>query len=74
LPSLPITLTSPWFGIFGLVMALPTKYRIYFGEPLSFEGDANEEDEAIQERVDVVKQAMRELIDRGLRERTSIFS
>jgi len=74
LPSLPITLTSPWFGILGPVMALPTKYRIYFGEPLSFEGDSNEEDEAIQERVEVVKQAMRKLIDRGLRERTGIFS
>ncbi|MCH7709402.1 MAG: hypothetical protein IH884_13005 [Myxococcales bacterium] len=67
-------MTSPWFGIFGPVMALPTKYRIYFGEPLSFEGDANEEDEAIPERVEVGKQAMRKLIDRGLRERTGIFS
>jgi 1-acyl-sn-glycerol-3-phosphate acyltransferase len=74
LPSLPITVTSPWFGLLGTAMALPTKYRIYFGEPLYFEGDANEEDDAIQRRVEVVKESMRKLLDRGLRERTGIFS
>jgi len=74
LPSLPITISMPWLGIFGPMFALPTKYRIHFGEPLYFEGDSNEEDDAIQERVDVVKGAMAELLARGRAERTGIFT
>jgi hypothetical protein len=54
-------------------MALPVKYHIYFGDPLYFEGEAHEEDAAIEERVEVVKQAMSGLLDRGRRERTGIF-
>jgi 1-acyl-sn-glycerol-3-phosphate acyltransferase len=38
LPALPITLTFPWLGPLGLV-PLPVKYRIYWGEPMTFEGD-----------------------------------
>ncbi len=73
LPSLPITVSMPWLGLLGPMFALPTKYRIYFGEPLRFEGDADDEDSVIQEKVDVVKQSMRDLLDRGLAERTGIF-
>ena len=74
LPSFPITLTSPWLGPLGVVAALPVKYRIYFGEPIVFEGEPHEEDAVIQERVDVVKGAMNELISRGLSERKGIFT
>ena len=74
LPSFPITITSPWFGPLGAAAALPVKYRMYFGEPLQFDGSPNDEDSAIQGRVDVVKAAMRGLLARGLRERTGIFS
>ncbi len=73
LPSLPITVSMPWLGLRGPMFALPTKYRIYFGEPLRFEGDADDEDSVIQEQVDVVKQSMRELLERGLAERSGIF-
>ena len=74
LPSLPITITMPWLGPFGAMAALPVKYRIHFGEPLYFEGDGNEEDEAIQERVDVVKRAMAGLLEHGRAQRSGIFT
>jgi 1-acyl-sn-glycerol-3-phosphate acyltransferase len=73
LPSLPVTVTFPWLGPLGIALALPVKYRIYFGEPLHFEGESNEEDDAIQARVDVVKQALSDLLARGLRERPGVF-
>jgi 1-acyl-sn-glycerol-3-phosphate acyltransferase len=73
LPSLPITITQPWFGPLGSAAALPVKYRIYFGEPLSIEGDAHDEDAVIEGRVEQVKSAIRGLLERGLRERPGIF-
>ena len=73
LPSFPITITMPWFGPLGAAAALPVKYHIHFGEPLTFEGDANEEDAAVQERVDVVKDAMRGLLEHGRNARTGVF-
>jgi 1-acyl-sn-glycerol-3-phosphate acyltransferase len=60
-PVFPITPTFPWLGLGGFV-PLPVKFRIHFGAPLSFEGDASEEDAAIEERVAVVKDRIRELI------------
>ena len=73
LPSFPITITQPWFGPLGSMAALPVKYHIHFGEPLSFEGDTHEEDATVQEKVDVVKDAMRDLIARGLEESSGVF-
>ena len=60
-PVFPITPTFPWLGLGGFV-PLPVKFRIHFGAPLVFEGDASEEDAAIEERVAVVKDRIRELI------------
>jgi 1-acyl-sn-glycerol-3-phosphate acyltransferase len=74
LPSLPITISMPWLGLAGPFFALPVKYRIYFGEPLRFDGDSNEEDQAIGQRVDIVKDALDDLLQRGLDERTGIFT
>jgi hypothetical protein len=73
LPSLPITLTAPWFGPLGYAAALPVKYHIYFGEPLFPEGEPHEEDAVIEQKVDVVKAAVRKLLERGLEERSGIF-
>ncbi len=74
LPSFPITVTSPWIPLIGTAMAFPTKYRMYFGEPMHFEGDGDEEDAVIEEKVDMVKGAMDGLLQRGLRERPGIFT
>ena len=40
---------------------------------MHFEGDADEEDAVIEEKVEAVKAAMAGLLERGLEERTGIF-
>lgn len=72
MPAFPITLTWPWLGPLGLV-PLPVKYRIHFGEPLWFEGNPNDEDDAIAERVDEVKARIAGMFAQGLAARRSIF-
>ncbi len=74
LPSLPITVTAPWFGPLGYMAAFPVKYRIYFGEPLLPEGEPHDEDAVIERKVDAVKAAMNKLLQRGLEERSGVFS
>jgi len=72
-PVAPITLTMPWLGPAGM-LPLPVKFRLNFGAPLRFEGDPTEDDAHIQRKVDVVKDAIRGLIDQGLAARQSWFS
>jgi 1-acyl-sn-glycerol-3-phosphate acyltransferase len=73
LPSLPITLTFPLLGPAGLLVALPVKYHIYFGEPLQFEGHPSDDDAVMQDKVDRVRQAIEAMFERGLGERRGIF-
>jgi len=72
MPALPITPSFPLLGPLGL-LPMPVKYRMYFGEPLDFEGDPSEDDRHIQERVDIVKAAIMAGFERGLSERGGIF-
>lgn len=51
---------------------LPAKMILNFGEPLVFGDDATKEDEVIA-NVEVVKDAIRGLIDKGLSQRESIY-
>lgn len=71
LPAFPIVLNMliPFIGW----MPLPVKYRIYFGEPLYFEGDPEEDDIEIGKKVSVVKNAIDGLVKRGLEEREGYF-
>ena len=71
-PALPITLTFPLLGPLAIV-PLPVKFRLRFGEPLCFEGDPHDEDAAIEDRVDVVKDSIRNLVQEGLDERQGWF-
>jgi 1-acyl-sn-glycerol-3-phosphate acyltransferase len=71
-PAFPITPTFPWLGLGGFV-PLPVKFRIHFGDPLRFEGDPNEDDAAIEARVETVKQAIRDLIAEARAARRSWF-
>lgn len=71
-PSLPVTPLMPLLGPLAMLPA-PVKYRIYFGEPLRMEGDANDDDAVVGAKVAEVKGAVQQLIDRGLRERKGIF-
>jgi len=73
LPALPITLGFPWLGPLGM-WPLPVKYRIYFGEPESFDADPNDDDHVIQRHVDHVRREIEAMLARGLQERKGIFS
>jgi len=72
-PAFPITPTFPWLGLAGFV-PFPVKFRIRFGEPLRFEGEANEDDASIEKRVTVVKRSIRKLVAEARSERTDWFS
>lgn len=60
-PYVPIT---PYL----FAVPLPVKMEIRFGEPLTFEGNGYESDEAILDMVERVKARIRELIDEGRKE------
>jgi 1-acyl-sn-glycerol-3-phosphate acyltransferase len=72
-PAFPITPTFPWLGLAGF-LPLPVKFRIRFGEPLRFEGEAHEDDAAIERRIAVVKKAIGKLLAEGRAEREGWFS
>ncbi len=65
-PAFPLTPT-------GLPLPLPTKYRIYFGDPLHFTGRPDDEDSELDKKVRVVKTAIQSMIHQGLKERRSVF-
>jgi 1-acyl-sn-glycerol-3-phosphate acyltransferase len=54
-------------------LPLPTKYRIYFGEPMRFEGDANDEDVIIEEKVEEVRKRIQSMLTYGLKNRRHVF-
>ena len=72
-PAFPITLTFPWLGPAGFI-PLPVKYQVEFGEPLTFVGDPTEDDAAIADKVEVVKDAIRSMIAAGLERRRGWFT
>jgi 1-acyl-sn-glycerol-3-phosphate acyltransferase len=72
MPAFPVTLTWPWLGPLGLI-PLPVKYHIHFGEPMRFEGNPNDEDEVIAEKVDQVKERIAAMLADGLAARRSLF-
>lgn len=72
MPAFPVTLTWPWLGPLGAI-PLPVKYHIYFGEPMSFEGNPNDEDDVIADKVERVKERIAAMISTGLQSRASLF-
>lgn len=71
-PALPVTVGMLLGGPLG-ALPLPTKYRIYFGEPMRFDGDAGDEDVVIERKVREVKSRVRGMITYGLKTRRSWF-
>ncbi len=71
-PSFPLAPTM-FIPIVGL-LPLPVKYRIYFGQPMVFDGDPEEDEASVGARVAQVKDAVAAMIQRGLDERTGLFS
>lgn len=72
LPSFPITPTFPWLGPLGMI-PYPSKYTIYFGEPMHFDGNADGEDVLIEQKVSVVKDAVQNMLKQGLEARKRAF-
>jgi 1-acyl-sn-glycerol-3-phosphate acyltransferase len=68
-PSFPIVPYPPFIPL----VPLPVKYRVYFGEPMTFTGDADDDDEVLDEKVKVVKKRIQSMIHLGLRERQNFF-
>lgn len=69
-PSLPLL---PQLLLPGGALPLPTKYRIWFGEPMTFQGDPDDDDAVIAEKVETVRATIQTMVNRGVRERKSIF-
>jgi 1-acyl-sn-glycerol-3-phosphate acyltransferase len=75
LPYFPVTPTFPLLGPLGLVPA-PTKWRISFGEPITFDGYGPEaaDDEILVGRLaERVRATIQGMLDRGVGERRSIW-
>jgi 1-acyl-sn-glycerol-3-phosphate acyltransferase len=70
MPAFPVI--PQWF-IPGGQLPLPTRYRIYFGEPQSFTGDPDDDDSVIDEKVQAVRQTIQSMLNRGTKERKHIF-
>jgi len=71
-PYVPIPYLLPLLGPLAYV-PMPTRFHITFGEPMVFDGEFDDEDEVIQEKVDEVRVRVQALVEQGLRERESVF-
>ena len=71
LPAAPVgpTMLIPVLG----ALPLPVKYRIYFGRPMHFSGDPNDDETEIGAKVRDVKDAIASLLNQGLGERQGFF-
>lgn len=68
-PSFPVMPFPPFVPL----LPLPTKYRLYFGEPMRFEGDPDDDDEVLEELVRIVRNSIQSMIQVGLKERKHVF-
>lgn len=66
IPSFPVVPYPPFVPL----VPLPVKYRVYFGEPMRFTGDP---DDDLDEQVKSVKHRIQSMIQAGLRERQHVF-
>jgi 1-acyl-sn-glycerol-3-phosphate acyltransferase len=68
-PAFPVVPYPP----FVPVVPLPVKYRLYFGEPMRFDGDPDDDDDVLGEKVRAVRNAIQSMIWSGLKEREHVF-
>jgi 1-acyl-sn-glycerol-3-phosphate acyltransferase len=68
-PAFPIMPFPPFLPL----LPLPVRYRLYFGEPLCFTGDPDDDDEVIEAPVRAVKNSIQSMIQLGLKERKHVF-
>jgi 1-acyl-sn-glycerol-3-phosphate acyltransferase len=72
MPYFPIPPLLPILGPLAF-LPLPTRFHVRFGEPLTFTGPFDDEDEAIDAKVQVVKERIQAMIDEGLASRKGVF-
>jgi 1-acyl-sn-glycerol-3-phosphate acyltransferase len=60
-------------ALLGFPLPLPTRYRIYFGEPLHFHGDPDDDDAEIEAQVELVRSTVQNMVKRGVGERKHVF-
>ena len=68
-PAFPIVPYPPFVPL----VPLPVKYRLYFGEPLMFTGDPDDDEDVLDDKVKQVKNRIQSMIHLGLREREHVF-
>ena len=68
-PAFPVVPYPP----FVAAVPLPVKYRVYFGEPMHFTGDPDDDDELLDDKVKMVRNRIQSMIHVGLREREHVF-
>lgn len=66
MPALPITPTVVPFP-------LPSRYHIYFGDPMRFTGRPNDDDAELEWKVKQVRASIQSLINEGLKERKHVY-
>ncbi len=71
-PYFPIPPHLPLLGPLAY-LPLPTRFHVYFGEPMEFDGPFDDEDEAIEEKASQVKHRIQSMINEGLAQRESVF-
>jgi 1-acyl-sn-glycerol-3-phosphate acyltransferase len=70
--GLPVFPVLPQLLVPGGQLPLPTKYRLFFGEPMHFHGDP-EDKESVTHQVHLVREAISHILGRGLSQRKSVF-
>lgn len=68
-PAFPLMPFPPFFP----VVPLPSKYRVYFGEPMRFVGDPDQDDDELRPSVTQVRNTIQSMIHLGLKARRHIF-
>lgn len=71
--KIPVFPLVPQLLVPGGALPLPTKYRLYFGEPMYFSGDPDDDENIVKDKVWLVRKAITHLLSQGLRARRSVF-
>ena len=66
-PYIPVT-------PYGASVPLPVSLEVYYGAPMHFQGNGNEDDAVVQGYVDQVKAQISALVEQGRQNRTGLFT